>query len=225
VAKPARKRLQAIAKGRGRGERLIVPLAFEVAARISARPPAAFRTDPTQLANGLAELRAAIGADGVFVAGAGGMERDPAQLAASVEACRRLRATLADEAVLCAAVTGPATLAGALALAPAGAAEQLVASVQALCEAGADAIIVVEDVPVPAAEEAWADALTTAGNIARFHQGLAYLWQGEGPLPEPARLPLDEPSTAGLGLVTSDRVVPANYDIEALRQWVAACRG
>ena len=48
--KAVRKRAQAIAKGRGRDHRVIVPLAFETAARISARPLDAFRNDPTQLA-------------------------------------------------------------------------------------------------------------------------------------------------------------------------------
>ena len=66
---------QAIAKGRGRDARVIVPLAFEVAARISARPLDAFRNDPTQLTNALTELHGAIRADGIVVALAAGMER------------------------------------------------------------------------------------------------------------------------------------------------------
>jgi len=61
----ARKRVEAIAKGRGRNHRVVVPLAFEVAARISARPADQFRNDATQLANGLGELQRAIDADGI----------------------------------------------------------------------------------------------------------------------------------------------------------------
>jgi hypothetical protein len=67
-AKPPRKRVQAMAQGRGAGERLVVPLALATAAQISARPLDEFFTDPTQLANGLLELQRAIASEGVVVA-------------------------------------------------------------------------------------------------------------------------------------------------------------
>jgi hypothetical protein len=50
--KSVRKIAKAIARGRTLDHRLIIPLAFEVAAQISARPAHEFRTDPTQLTNG-----------------------------------------------------------------------------------------------------------------------------------------------------------------------------
>ena len=73
--KPARKRAQAIAQGRGRNERVVSPLAFAVAARISARPLAEFRSDATQLANGLGELQQALAADGLEIGRASCRER------------------------------------------------------------------------------------------------------------------------------------------------------
>lgn len=234
--KPARKRVQAMAQGRGRGERVVIPLAFGVAARIAARPLAQFLTDPTQLANGLGELQQAIDADGSVCALAGGMELASAAgagldsaciaaqgpVAASLEACRRLRQSHGDELALLAGLTGPATLARQFDADRAAAAEVFAALVKAFCSAGADVILLIEEAAVPD-DEIYADGLRTAANIARFHQALL-LGQSPGLLPQPHALELAAPSSGGSGLITTTREVPADADIAALAQWVRLTR-
>lgn len=234
--KPPRKRVQAIAQGRGRDQRVVVPLAFEVAARISARPPDVFRSDPTQLANGLGELQQAIAADGVVCALAGGMERASSSdgvlaverlvtngpLAASLEACRRLRAVHGDALALLAGVSGPATLARDFAVDDARAAAAFGALCKAFCEAGADVLLVVEEAAVPSGED-YADGLRTAANIARFHQACLLGGEGTG-LPQPVTIALETPGPGAAGIVTTAAPVPADADIAALRAWVAAAQ-
>ena len=118
--RPPRKRAQAIALGRGRDQRLVVPLAFETAAAISARPLDVFLRDPTQLANGLAELARAIAADGAVVACADGMEREAEALDEAAMLTGAGRGGVSKPAGVCvraralalvAGVTSPATLA------------------------------------------------------------------------------------------------------------------
>jgi len=233
--KAARKRAQAIAKGRGRDARVIVPLAFEVAARISARPLDAFRNDPTQLTNALTELHGAIRADGIVVALAAGMERaagagaDAAAMAArgpvaaSLEACRRLRQTLGDDAALVAGLTGPAALARELTVDAQAAGACFTALVKAFCDAGADVVLVIDDAGA-GADAAWQATVKTADNIARFHQA-CLLGLDDGSLPTPVRQPLDAPAPDGLGFIMTNAPVPADADIETLRRWVARARG
>lgn len=233
--KPARKRAQAIAKGRGRDARVVVPLAFEVAARISARPLDAFRNDATQLTNALTELHGAIRADGIVVALAGGMERDAGvgadaaamsasgPVAASLEACRRLRQTQGEDVALVAGLTGPIALARELDVAPQAAADCFTGLVKAFCDAGADVVLVIDDAGA-GADAAWQAAVKTADNIARFHQA-CLLGLDDGSLPTPVRQPLDAPAADGLGFIMTDTVVPAEADIERLRLWVAGARG
>ena len=228
-----RERARAIATGRGRDARLVVPFAFEVAARISARPLDDFFTDPTHLANGLSELHQAIGADGILCADARGMELASAgaagldidhitgngRVGASLEACRRLRITLGNSGILLAAVSGPATLEKQFAVSGDDAAEAFAELVRRFCEAGADGIIAAES-ELPGDSECWEDGLLTARNIAVFYKVMMYLWDREGPLPNPVRTQLDAPQTDGGGLVMTYEAVPPDYDIEKLRQWV-----
>lgn len=234
--KPARKRAQAIAQGRGRGDRVVIPLAFEVAARISARPLDEFRNDPTQLANALGELQQAIGADGAVVALAGGMERAAAPdgvldvermaqagpLGASLEACRRLRASHGDALALLAGITGPATLARQFGATMDDAAIAFGAVVKQFCGAGADVVLVFED--ATESSSAYEDGLRTAANIARFHQASLLGWHVPL-LPSPHVVDLVAPSASGTGIVTTLELVPADADIEALRQWVTTVIG
>ena len=236
--KPARRRAQAIAQGRGRNDRLVIPLAFEVAARISARPLEEFRNDATQLANGLGELQQALAADGLVCAlanrmelasAAGGgldVERICAQgpVGASLEACRRLRAVQGDEAALLAGLTGPATLATQFGVDVATAALAFGALVKAFCEAGADVLLLWEDEDVDTGTDDWQDGVKTAANIARFHQASLLGWNVAG-LPAPRKMPLAAPTAPAPGIVTTAEVVPATADIEQLRQWVLALRG
>lgn len=236
--KPVRKRAQAIAQGRGRNDRVVIPLALEVAARISARPLTEFRNDATQLANGLAELQAAIDAEGVVCALAGGMELASAAgaeldverivshgaVGASLEACRRLRATLGDNAALLAGLTGPATLAREFSVDIAQASAAFGVLVKAFCDAGADVILLMEDQGVECGSEDWQDGVKTAANIARFHQASLLSWQGAGGLAAPHGIDLDAPMTSGLGIVTSAALVPAEADIAQLREWVSKTR-
>jgi hypothetical protein len=234
--KPARKRAQAIAAGRGRDQRVVVPLAFATAARIAARPLDEFRVDPTQLANGLAELQRAIAADGIVVALAGGMERascagplDAAAIvtggpvAASLEATSRLRQTFADQVALVAGLTGPSTLAHQFDTPIAAAAACFAALTKAFCAAGADCVLVFEE-PGLVEDADWQAALKTAGNIARFHQASLLCWSS-ATLPVPVKLPLDAPSTTGTGYITTDREVAEDADLVALAAWVRATRG
>ncbi|MEQ8659575.1 MAG: hypothetical protein RLW62_02030 [Gammaproteobacteria bacterium] len=233
--KAARKRAQAIARGRGREARVIIPLAFEVAARISARPLDAFRNDPTQLANALTELHAAIGADGIVVALAQGMEQaagvgaDAAALCAngpvapSLEACRRLRETHGDDVALLAGLSGPRALARELGVDVAAAGDCFTALVKAFCAAGSDVVLVLDDAEDGAAAD-WQAAVKTADNIARFHQA-SLLGLDDGILPAPWRVPFDAPAADGLGFIVTARPLPHDTDIALLRQWVAAVRG
>lgn len=235
--KPPRKRAQAIAKGRPRDHRIIIPLAFEVAARISARPLEDFCQDATQLANGLKELHQAIEPDGLVVSMAGELESASAnvegpdatdilggpRVAASLEACRRLRDTFGDEIVLLAGVTGPMTLASAFGIQTDGAGECLCALVKAFLEAGSDLVLLIDEADVEP-DEAASAALKTATNIARFHQASLLSFDGRG-LPAPHRLSLDKGSAEGLGFIVTDAAVPADYDIARLRQWVVDARG
>jgi len=198
-AKPPRKRVQAMAQGRGQGERVVIPLAFDTAASITARPLEEFHHDPTQLANGLLELHRAIAADGLCVALADGFEYASAdggaleietlcaagtRVAASLEACRRLRATLGDGAALLAGLTGPATLARQFGVDETTAGAAFTVLVKRYCEAGCDLILACESRPADD-EAAWTDALKTAANIARFHRAHALLRGVPGPLAAP----------------------------------------
>lgn len=232
-----RARAQAIACGRGRDFRLVVPYAFEVAARISARPLDDFFTDPTHLANGLSELHQAIEADGILCADARGMELASAgtagldinhitgngRVGASLEACRRLRITLENRGILLAAVSGPATLEKQFAVSGEDAVEAFGELVRHFCEAGADGIITVES-ELPGDDECWEDGLVTARNIAAFYRVMMYLWDGEGPLPNPVRTQLESPQKGGAGLVMTHEAVHPDYDIEKLRHWVIGSR-
>jgi hypothetical protein len=235
--RPPRKRARAIAQGRGRDHRVVIPLAFEVAARISARPLDAFRNDPTQLANALSELNQAIGADGIICAAAGEMEWRSAggqgldvgrivasgPVAASLEACRRLRQSVGDDAALLAGLTGPATLAQQFSTSRDAAAEAFCALVKHFCEAGVDVVLVFEGDDATQ-EESWLAGMRTADNIVRFHQSSLLLWRGDG-FPAPHKLPLDAPAAEGIGFITTDARVPADADIAVLKRWVAVVRG
>jgi len=233
--KPARRRVQAMAQGRGQAERLAVPLAFDVAARISARPLEAFHHDPTELANGLAELQRAIGSEAVCCAladdiewrSAGGGPLDletliapGTPLAASLEACRRLRATGGDALALVVGLSGPATLATRFVVGLAQASEVFQALVKTFCGAGADIVLVFEDAP-PGEPEAWNEAVKTAGNIARFHRALAVSVSWAGALPVPAQCALELPVAGGPGLTLTQGIVPADADLSLLKTWVA----
>lgn len=98
-------------------------------------------------------------------------------LAASLETCKRLAATQQDEPVLLAALTGPASLLVELlgGGVQAGAAEYefagraLSALSRQFAQCGASVILLCERV-APADAGAWAAALNTIGNIARFHR-------------------------------------------------------
>ena len=233
-AKPPRKRVQAMAQGRGAGERLVVPLALATAAQISARPLDEFFTDPTQLANGLLELQRAIGSEGIVVALGEGFERASgnqldlaaldqpgSRLHTALEATRRLRATLGDSAALLAGLSGPARLSQDFGVDMSSAGSAFGTIVKAFCEAGADLILCLDEAPATDVE-LWQDALKTFGNIARFHRALPLCWGSGGPFPSPQLVALDAPSPVAAGIVTTAEPVAADASIEALRHWVAS---
>ncbi|MBI2799634.1 MAG: hypothetical protein HYX63_05015 [Gammaproteobacteria bacterium] len=236
--KPARKRVQAIALGRGATERVIGPLAFETAAQISARPLDEFRTDPTQLANGLNEFQRATATDFICCALANELELassggvltleawlTPGQrLYASLEACKRLRITVGDNVALLVGLTGPATLAAQFNAPLSAVSEIFSALVKHFCEAGADLVLVI-DPTGSNADTGINDILRTASNIARFHRGLTLGWEPASSLPQPQRVPLASPLVAGAGITTTDTIVAADASIEAVRRWMAITAG
>lgn len=199
-----RARAQAIAGRRGGQHTLAVPIALRLAAKIAERPWEAFLTDPTQLANGLGDLLQAVRPDGVAVTLPEVLADDGggARLQAALEATRRLRATVRDEAVVI-AVLGPE---------PA-----VVDTVRAFLDAGVDGVVLAGEVP--------ADQARTIGNVARFHRAMAHvLGPGASGLPGADVVPVDAP-VAKSGLVLTDGEVPADTTIPAVQDWVATVRG
>ena len=145
------------------------------------------------------------------------------RVGASLEACRRLRITLDNEGIVLAAVSGPATLQKQFSVSGVTAAEAFVEIVRHYCDAGTDGIIVMESA-MPDDGECWEDGLSTARNIAVFYRAMMYLWDMEGPLPNPERTNLAMPTNDRSGLIMTRETVPADYDIEALRNWVTQSR-
>lgn len=210
----ARARAQAIAaqsrptQGGGR-HTLAVPLALRLAAKIAERPWEAFLSDPTQLANGLGDLLEAVRPDGVPVTLPAVLAEDPdgARFEAALEATRRLRVTVGDDAVLV-AVLGPGP--------------GLVDTVRAFLDAGIDGVVLDGAVA--------ADQARTIGNVTRFHRAMAHVLgpqndqQGGSGLPGAEAVPLDAPA-AKTGLVLTDGEVPEGTTVPAVQDWVAAVRG
>lgn len=195
----ARQRAQAIAGRRDGQHTLAVPLAPRLAAKIAERPWEAFLTDPTQLTNGLHDLIEAVRPDGVSVTVAEHVT-DPAHRAAALEATRRLRATVRDDAVL-------------LAVLPA--LPDLLDTVKAFLEAGIDGIVLVG--------ETSPDEARTIGNVTRFHRAMAHvLGAGASGLPDAEVLPLDAPAPKQ-GLVLTECGPEAQ--IPQVQDWLAAVRG
>lgn len=197
VSLPARARAQAIAGRRGGRHTLAVPLALRLAAKIAERPWEVFTTDPTQLANGLGDLLEAVRPDGVVVT----LPDSGVLLDVAVEATRRLRATVRDEAVLIAV------------LAPGG---ELVDTVKAFLDAGIDGVVLDGDPPP--------DVARTIGNITRFHRAMAHvLGAGTAGLPGAEVVPLDAP-VATAGLVLTESEVRVEGGIPAVQKWLAGLR-
>jgi len=202
---PARQRAQAIAGRRGGRHTLAVPLALRLAAKIAERPWDTFLTDPTQLANGLGDLLDAVRPDGVPVTlpavlarDATGIRRDTA-----LEATRRLRTTVRDEAVLITVLDA--------------AADTVLDDVTAFLAAGVDGVVLDGDVP--------ADTARTIGNMTRFHRAMVHvLGPGASGLAGAELVPLDVP-VPRTGLVLTEGEVPADCSIPTMQDWVAAVRG
>ena len=202
---PPRARAQAIAARRGGQHTLAVPLAPRLAAKIAERPWDVFLTDPTQLANGLTDLLEAVRPDGLPVTLPSILADDDgggARRGAALEATRRLRMTVRDEAVL-------------LAVLPAG--PGLVDLVTAFLDAGVDGVVLTGDLDAGDAR--------TVGNVTRFHRAMAHvLGTGASGLPGAVAVPLDEP-VASTGLVLTEGEVPVDGGITAVQTWLAAVRG
>jgi hypothetical protein len=196
---PARRRAQAIALRRGGRHTLAVPLAPRLAARIAERPYPAFLTDPTQLTNGLNDLLEAVRPDGTAVTVADHVT-DPAHREAALEATRRLRATVRDDAVLIAVLPGL---------------PDLVETVKAFLEAGVDGIVLTGGIDAGQAR--------TIGNVTRFHRAMAHVaGAGASGLPGAELVPLDAPAPKE-GLVLTECGPEAQ--IPQVQDWLAAVRG
>lgn len=241
---PPRRRARAIAAGRAAGLRLVVPLALRAAARISARPIDRFLVDPTQLANGLKELRDAVLADGICLSLGDGMEREAlgagpplverllagARVATALEAGRRLRATVGDGAVLLAGLTGPAQLARETGLPLEECGALLGQLARHFCEAGADVVLLREPTVAAGERRAWVEVMRTIGNIARFFRALPYCLgdtttqpasDDEAGLPAaPACLSPWAAAPGPDGLCLTPEELPDEVDIAELRAWV-----
>jgi hypothetical protein len=233
--KSVRKRAKALSKGRE--GRLVIPLAFEVAAQISARPLDEFRSDPTQLTNGLVELHKAIESDGIVCALAAEMEllssrdkrldlgyiRNHGPVSASLEACKRLRQTFGDQVALLAATTGPQLLARHFNASDTDCGTFFSQLIKLFCEAGVDVLMVMEAENF-VQTSTWIESITTARNIASFHQVSLLSWS-KSILMSPLKLSLDSPSLSGSGFITTDSIIPINEDIGVLSSFVMGCRG
>jgi len=232
--RPARKIVKSIT--RGRAGRVIVPLAFEVAAQISARPLDEFRADPTQLTNGLCELQKAINADGIICALGDEMEfqsaanseldfnhiRNHGSVCASLLACTRLRQMFGDEVALVAGLTGPNSLSRQFNASEADCGLFFTQLVTAFCEAGGDILMIMEPENF-IIDAAWKDGVITARNVANFHQVLLMSWN-ESFLPTPVKQSVLLPSKNGSGIITTDSILPHDSDISTLAQFVVGCR-
>lgn len=196
----ARQRAQAIAARRGGQHTLAVPLAPRLAAKIAERPYPVFLADPTQLTNGLNDLLEAVRPDGVSVTVAEHVA-DPAHREAALEATRRLRATVRDDAVLLAVLPGNLP--------------DLVEVARSFLEAGIDGIVLVG--------ETSPDEARTIGNVARFHRAMAHVHgAGASGLPGAELVPLDAPASKQ-GLVLAECGPEAQ--IPQIQDWLAAVRG
>jgi hypothetical protein len=212
-----RARAQAIAARRGGRHTLAVPLALRLAAKIAERPWEAFLTDPTQLANGLGDLLAAVRPDGVPVTLPAVLADDAggARLEAALEATRRLRVTVGDGAVLVAVLAaGPGVL----------------DTVRAFLDAGVDGIVLDGGVPDGAVLDGGAAGVDAAqartiGNVARFHRAMAHvLGPGGAGLPGAGAVPLGAPVPA-TGLVLTEGEVPDGTAVPVVQDWVAGVTG
>jgi hypothetical protein len=221
-----------LAAGRGEGTTLVVPLALHVSARIQERDAEDFVYDATQLANALRDLIDAVQPDGVqlsepevLLAGCRTVADvlSSPQLAAAVEAARRLRASHGDAIALVTVLPGPATLARRTGARGAEGADAVLALGREFLAAGADVIVVDDQAeePDPAAPE---PPLSTLANVARFHQALA-LSHGASRYGLPAAVAVDLHSpTSVQGVAVTGRALARDTDITVLRDWVLAVR-
>jgi hypothetical protein len=213
-----------IAAGRAAGT-LAVPLALHVAARIAERDASEFVYDATQLANALRDLIDAIGPDGVPVCDPGvllagcrtaGDVVASGQLKAAVEATRRLRASFGDRIALAAVLPGPAALA---VLAEAAVADIVLALGKEFLAAGADVLLVQDEVEAPGM------SLATLANVARFHQAAA-LSHAVPRYGLPPTVPVDLHAPVSVrGVAVTPGSLPRDTDISVLCDWVASVRG
>jgi len=235
--KSVRKIAKAIARGRTLDHRLIIPLAFEVAAQISARPAHEFRTDPTQLTNGLVELQKLTGADGIVCSLGWESELESSQgkglnlelissfgpVFASLTSVGRLRETFEDDSVLVVGVNGPKRLSKQFDLAVEDTFEFFCGLTKKYCEAGVDVVLLLEDEDF-SEEEKWCSGVKTAENICKFHQVSLLSWR-KSFLEQPSRYPLLEPSTEGTGFIFTTEIVDYTANINDLADWVERSKG
>ena len=211
----ARLRVQGLAQGRGDGAGIAIPLALAPAARIQERDWEDFTEDPTQLANGLRDLLQAVGPDGLVVndpailleQGANGLLKG-FHAQASIEATRRLRASMGDQVALVACLPSPSDVDSG----------DLLDLGKEFLGAGADILLVLDDRPEAAT------ALSTLANVARFHQGLVAVTGDAGGLIRAERFWLADPQPAS-GLAISADWLPRDTDLSELEEWVDAIRG
>jgi hypothetical protein len=235
--KSLRKVAKAMARGRAIEQRLVIPLAFEVAAQISARPPDEFRNDPTQLTNGLVELQKITGADGIICSLGSETELESSKgqglnldlissagpVFSSLTSVARLRTTFGEESVLVAGINGPRRLSKQFDLKIQDTLEFFCGLTKKYCEAGVDVVLIFED-PDFHEEEKWCAGVKTAENICKFHQVSLLSWE-DSFLQQPFKYPLLEPCTEGKGFVFTSEILDYTANINDLALWVERSKG
>lgn len=200
-----RELLKTILQGAAPPRPLFLPIVFSHAARIENLPLRSFLTNPTKITQALRQMRGHLRSDGltcyfdpsleIQALGAepgAGLENlaSKGRIPVALEVIRRMKSMIRDDVLLAAGVSGPFRLAAQLVQAepdaPAGgeissgvlglATEATAAVAKAFVEAGANAVIICEDLPASLPGDASLDSLlATTINIVRFYQALPVL--------------------------------------------------
>jgi len=163
----ARERAVFLSRGRPVSPPLLCPLVVTQAAEIGAVPVEDFLHDPTKLANGLQALCEAMELEAISTwDGNPTILEDQGLAEASVEATRRLVATV-PEAAVAAALPGPSG------------GDDLLPLIRSFLDAGAHLVLLIERDQITDPER-WRSSVTTITNVTRFHQAAPVAVLAEG---------------------------------------------
>jgi hypothetical protein len=185
---------------------LFLPIVFSHAARIENLPFREFLSNPTKITQALRQMRGHLRSDGLTCyfdphleiealgaeLDAGAIENlaSKGRIPVALEVIRRLKSMVRDDVLLTAGVSGPFRLASQLTRSGQGttsgkdisgsslelASEATAAVAKAFVEAGANVVIICEDLPVSVPSDVTVASLVgTMVNIVRFYQALPVL--------------------------------------------------